>query len=58
MDYINQLGRIYPLVDCEDVLKESNTEMMGNYAVIEFFNFKNSDHTEESYLKINTDNLQ
>jgi len=58
MDYMNRLDRIYPQVDCDDVLEESSQEMMENYAVIEFNNFMKSDQSEEALLKINTDNMQ
>jgi hypothetical protein len=58
MDNVNMLNRIFPQVNCEDVLNESNEEMLDNYAMIEYHNYKTSNKTDESMMQINTDNLQ
>ena len=49
---------MYPPVDCDDVLAESNLEMLKNYAMIEWYNYEHSDKNDKAMIIINTDNLQ
>jgi hypothetical protein len=58
MDNANKLNIIFPQIDCNEVTSESSPDMIKTYAMIEYFNFASSDKSEESFLKINTDNLQ
>lgn len=58
MDNVNMLNRLFPEVNCEDVLHDSNKEMLNNYAMIEFHSYETSNKTDEAMMLLNTDNLQ
>ena len=55
---VNRLNRIFPQIDWDEVLSESNQEMLKNYAMIEWYNYDQSDKSDKAMIEINTDNLQ